>query len=199
MDVRAVLVITLAAALSAPAYAYANKLIPPGPREKVAKGGFSASPDREWNRLSDREGKYQEIWTLDGDQLNKVTFYGGIPLGEPLFKEIDKKNQPLPKVSENMLVTDIPVLLENTYRILSPGIRFAIGAQEPATLSGKKGIRFAYTYVSVSDQVERRGEGIGAVSGGRLYLVTYEAPEIYFYGKDIENFRQIVGSLAIRE
>jgi hypothetical protein len=193
-----ILLMILSLALAAP-QALANKLIEPGPREKIAKGGFSAAPEREWNRLDEKEGKYQEIWTLDGDQLNKVTFYGGVPVGAPLFKEHDKKNQPLPKVADNMLITDIPVLLENTYRTLSPGTRFTVGTQAPAEFSGEKGIRFAYTFVDNADEVERRGEAFGAFRNGKLYLISYEAPAIYFYEKDIENFRQVVRSTTIRD
>ncbi len=191
--------LALALLAAGTADAQANKLIEPGPRDKIAKGAFSATPEHEWNRLDDREGKYQEIWTIDGDPLNKVTFYGGVPIGEPLYKERDRKNQPLPKVSEGMLITDIPVLLENTYRTLSPGIRIAIGAQHPADFSGAKGIRFAYVFTSNHDEVERRAEAIGAVRDGRLYLITYEAPAIYFHDKDIAKFRQIVESVRIRE
>jgi hypothetical protein len=183
--------------LTAPA-AQANKLIAPGFQKDIADGGFAATTEREWNRLSDRDGKYQEIWTIDGTQLNAVTFYGGVPLGRPLVKERDKKNQPLPKVQENMLVTDIPTLLETTYRALSPGTRIVIGRQEPVDFSGGRGIRFEYTFVSVDDDVERRAEAVGTFRNGRLYLVTYEAPTLYFYDKAIGTFRHLVGSLTIR-
>jgi hypothetical protein len=98
-----------------------------------------------------------------------------------------------------MLITDIPVLLENTYRTLSPGISIVIDGQHPATFAGAKGIRFTYAFVKPHDQVERRAEAVGAVSNGRLYLITYEAPAIYFYEKDIAKFRQVVGSTRIRE
>ena len=196
---RTGLLLALALLVAGTADAHANKLIEPGPRDKIAKGAFSASPEHEWNRLDDREGKYQEIWTVDGDSLNKLTFYGGVPIGEPLFKERDKKNQPLPKVSEGMLITDIPVLLENTYRTLWPGSRIAIGTQHPADFAGSRGIRFTYSLVTNQDEVERLAEAVGAVRNGRLYLITYEAPALYFYDKDVAKFRQVVDSTRIKE
>lgn len=190
----------IAAALFAAciADAQANKLIEPGFRDKIARRAFSAAPEHEWNRLDDREGRYQEIWTIDGEQLNKLTFYGGVPIGEPLFKEHDRKDRPLPKVLDGMLITDIPALLENTYRVLSPGIQIDIGVQRPREFAGQKGIHFSYTFTRQDDEVERRAEAVGAVSKGRLYLMTYEAPSIYFYGKDVEKFRQIVETARIR-
>ena len=57
-----------------------------GYREKnvqvdVAKSAMKVSPIRDWNSLSIRPGKKAETWTLDGEQLNDVTFYGGYSAG----------------------------------------------------------------------------------------------------------------------
>jgi len=175
----------------------AHKLIHSGLDEDVAKHAFSAAPTIDWNRLSDKEGKYQEIWTLDGDQLNKVTFFGGVPIGEPLFKEADKKKEPLPKVSPGMLITDIPVILEHTYRAQGRTTRMTIGDEEPAQVASRKGIRFTYTYVFGEDEIERKGEAFGTFVDGRLYLVTYEAPTLYFFDKDLDHFHQLAGTLKL--
>lgn len=173
----------------------ANSLVTPGPREKIARSTFSAKPAHEWNKLSFRGGKKVEIWTIDGDALNKVSFYGGILVGEPLFKEADKKDKPLPRVTPNMLITDIPVLLETSYRSQGLANQMSIDSQEPATISGKKGVRFTYSFVRSEDEVQRKGEAVGAVVGDKLYLVTYEAPSIYFFDKDVEKARQLVSTL----
>lgn len=138
-----------------------------------------------------------EIWTLDGDQLNKVSFFGGVPVGQPLFREQDKKRSPLPKVSDGMLITDIPVLLENSYRAQGRTSRMTIGEQVPAEMDGRRGIKFSYTYVFGDDEVERRGEALCAFVEGKLYLVTYEAPTLHFFEKDLPNFRQLVQTLRI--
>jgi hypothetical protein len=177
--------------------ALAHKLIKAQPTKEIARDSFSAVPSIEWNRLSEKEGKYQEIWTLDGDSLNKVTFFGGVPVGEPLFREEDKKREPLPKVSAGMLITDIPAILENSYRTQGRASRMTIGEQEPAKLNGHSGIKFSYSYVFADDEVERRGEALGAVIDGKLYLVTYEAPSLYFFDKDLNNFRQLLQTLKI--
>lgn len=137
-----------------------------------------------------------ELWTRDGDSLNKVTFFGGVQVGQPLFKELDKKNRPLPKVSGNMLITDIPVLLESSYRVQFGVNNFTITNQEPSTFGGYPGISFTYTFVS-GDEVERKGEGVGAFVKGRLYIATYEAPAIHFFDKDLPAFRQLASTLRI--
>ena len=178
--------------------AYSHKLIEPGYDGTIAKGAFVASPSTTWNRLSQKEGKYQEIWTVDGDALNRVMFFGGVPEGDPLFKERNRKLDPLPKVESGMLLPDIPLLLERSYRVLYGTPKIEIGVQEPASLAGLDAIRFEYTYVSVADEVERRGEAFGAIKEGRLYLVTYEAPALYYFKKDLGAYHQILGGLKLR-
>lgn len=179
--------------------AHAHKIIEPGFRDKIARNTFSASPESEWNRLQQKEGKYQESWTRDGDDLNEITFFGGVPIDEPLFTERNKKDNPLPKVTANMLVTDIPVLLEATYRTHYGTPQMQVGRQEPVEIDGRPGIRFTYSFVRSDDEVERRGEAIGAFADGKLYLVTYEAPALYFFERDVAKFRQIAGTLTIRD
>lgn len=175
----------------------ANSLVSPGPRPGIAKSRLSATSADEWNKLSRKDGSNVEIWTIDGDDLNKVTFFGGIPVGKPLLREIDKKRRPLPKVADNMLITDIPALLESTYRSQFAVNQMEIGSQEPALLDGNKGIRFTYSFTRADDEVQRQGEGVGAVVGNQLYLVTYEAPALYFFDKDVDKFRKIAASLQL--
>ena len=191
------LLLLAAAATSIATAGWANSLVSPGPRAKIARSTLAATPAYEWNKLSRRGGKFVEIWTIDGDELNKVAFYGGIPVGEPLFREADKKEAPLPRVSPNMLMTDIPTLLESSYRIQLGTSQMTIDSQEPTLVAGHKGIKFTYSFVRQDDEVQRKGEAVGAVVADRIFLVTYEAPAIHFFDKDVEKFRQIVSTLKI--
>src|SRR3546814_20406076 len=77
---------------------------------------MKVTPARDWNSLSIRPGKKAETWTLDGEQLDDVTFYGGIAPGEPLIRERSKKHKPLPKFTSETLLIEVPELLEGTYR-----------------------------------------------------------------------------------
>ncbi|OJY61899.1 MAG: hypothetical protein BGP16_15280 [Sphingobium sp. 66-54] len=190
------LALSVATMAAVPALA-GNALVSPGAHKGIAKSSLSATPDGEWNRLGRRDGKFVELWTKDGDSLNKVTFFGGVPAGEPLFREADKKNRPLPKVSGTMLMTDIPTLLESSYRIQFNVNRISIDDQEPATLGGHPGLKFRYTFVSADDEVERKGEAIGAIVKDRVFLVSYEAPAIYFFEKDLPAFHQLAATLKM--
>lgn len=190
------ILLSLAFLAAAPAPGLANSLIGPGVHTGIAQSPLSATAAGEWNKLGASEGKKVEVWTLDGDSLNKVTFFGGIAPGQPLLRERDKKRSPLPRVAADMLITDIPPLLETTYRSQFAVNQMAIDTQEPARLGGHAGIRFTYSFTK-SDEVRRKGEALGAMVDGHLYLIAYEAPAIYFFDKDIEKFRSLAASLKL--
>lgn len=177
----------------------AHKVIEPGLNNKIAKGVFSANPETRWNRLQQRDGNYQEIWTIDGDRLNQVVFYGGVPVGEPLVRERDKKRDPLPEVTGNMLLPDVPLLLERTYRTKYGIAIMAIGKQEPSTLDGRPAIAFDYSYIDPEYEVETKGEAIAALDNGKLYLVAFEAPAVYYFGRDVEKFRALVKTVLLTD
>jgi hypothetical protein len=193
MTKHLLLTVALVAGTAAPALA--NSLVAPGPVPKIARSTLSAVPGSEWNRLSARGGRNVEIWTRDGDDLNKVSFYGGVPVGETLFRALDRKNAPLPKVTANMLITDIPALLESSYRSQYNTTQMSIDSQEPAVVGRHKGIKFTYSFVRQDDELQRKGEAVGAFVSGKLYLVAYEAPAIHFFDKDVASFRQLATTL----
>jgi len=193
--VRAIILAALLIGITAPANAH--KLIEPGVREGIAKGAFSAAPASVWNRLSEKEGKFQEIWTTDGDQLNRLIFFGGIPSGEPLLKERNRKLDPLPRFAANMLLPDIPVLFERTYRAFYATPSIAVGAMEPTTFAGQEGIRFTYRYVDTDDEVERRGEAFAVIRNRQLYMVTFEAPSLFYFDRDTDAVRRLIGTVAL--
>jgi len=185
----AVLVVT-----SAPAHA-GNRLMPAGTPAQIAGTPLSVTPPIDWNRLGLRPGKFAEIWTLDGDRLNKVVFFSGVPAGSPLFREIDRKNRPLPTVSAAMLATDIPVLLESSYRIVMDTALFQVDAMAPASVGGHDGLRFSYSYTRQNDELRRKGEGRAALVGGKLYMMLYEAPALHFYDRNVEDFHKLADTV----
>ena len=184
------------AAIAATQPLAAHKLREAGETVEVAKSDLTVTPSIAWNRLNPRSGKDNETWTLDGEELNDVTFYGQVEDGKTLLLEVDKRNRPLPKFSETMLLTDIPPLLETTYRIARDLTLFEITGMEPVELSSHKAIRFTYEFVG-PDEVRRKGEADAAIVDGALYMVTYEAPRIFFFDQSVEKYRQLRDSMAL--
>jgi len=109
-------IILLLPALLFSSMANANDFREKGKPVAVVKATMTVTPPRDWNQLSIKPGKKAETWTLDGEDLNDITFYGAIAPGEPLVRERDKKRKPLPKLTRETLLLEIPDLLEATYR-----------------------------------------------------------------------------------
>jgi hypothetical protein len=192
LAVQAVVAISLTAGVPA----FANKLASSGQAQVIGKSDVRVLPQTDWNKLSARPGPQAEVWTFDGELLNAVTFYTGIPSGKPLLKEKDKKNRPLPKFAKDMLLPDLPGFLDRTYRVTKDVSTFDIESVAPGLFAGRKGVTFKYAYVG-SDDVRRKGEASAAVIDGKLYMVTYEAPLIFFYDNSLAPYRQLVGSLTM--
>ena len=174
-----------------------NSLIAAGQRVAVAKSAMTVAPDHEWNKLGARPGRNSEEWTLDGDGLNDLTFYGGIEGGKSLFREVSKRNRPLPRFSSTMLLTDVPTLLEQSYRIALDTPLMTIDRTEPAMLAGNKAVRFCYTFTRQGEEVRRNGEAVATIVGGRLYMISFEAPAIFFFDRDVAGYRAVVESVHL--
>jgi hypothetical protein len=174
-----------------------NSLIAENQPVAVAKAAMIVKPGREWNKMGARPGRYAESWTLDGDTLNELTFYGGVESGRTLFREVDKRNKPLPHFSTTMLLTDIPVFLEESYRIALGTTLMSIGKIEPATFAGRKGVRFEYAFTRQGEELRRRGEGYATIADHKLFMITFEAPVLYYFDASVGAAREVIQSAML--
>lgn len=181
--------------LAAPAAAH--KLRASGEAVAVADSGLTVTPSRDWNLLDTKAGKNTETWTLDGEQLNDVTFYGGIEAGKPLVKERDKKRDPLPKFTRSTLLIEIPELLEGTYRTHKQIGAFRLLTTEPVKFLDHDAVSFTYEYVD-ADLLTRRGEARASIINGKLYMITFDAPRLHYFDRGLSDFRALVSSARLR-
>lgn len=176
-----------------PVTVQAHALKKQGEAVQVADSNLSVTPSRDWNRLSEKIGKNTETWTLDGGQLNDVTFFGGIEPGKPLVKERSKKYDPLPKFTQSTLLIEIPELLEGTYRTYKDLAAFTVGSSSPTKFLNREGIRFSYEFTD-RDGLTRKGEAVATIFEKKLYMVTFDAPRLHYYDRLINDFRALVQS-----
>lgn len=163
---------------------------------EVAKSPMKVTPKRDWNSLSLRPGKKAETWTLDGEQLNDVTFYGGVAPGEALIREESKKHKPLPKFTRETLLVEVPELLEGTYRTEKGIGSFAITSSSPDRFLGHYGIRFTYEFVD-ADSLPRKGEARAILIKGLLYMATFDAPRLHYFDAALADFRDLTDSAVM--
>lgn len=176
--------------------AYAHSLKKQGEAVQVADSLLTVTPSRDWNRLSGKIGKSTESWTLDGAQLNDVTFFGGIEAGKPLVKERSKKHDPLPKFTASTLLIEVPELLEGTYRTYKDLGAFTLGSATPTMFLGHDGVQFSYEFTD-RDGLTRKGEATAAIIDKKLFMVTFDAPRLYFYDRAIEEYRALASSAQL--
>lgn len=193
---RAILALTLSIAVALPGAAVANSLRAKGAPVQVAGSTLSVTPPRDWNRLSIRPGKRAETWTLDGEQLNDVTFYVGIEPDQPLVRERKKRSDPLPRFTATTLLAEVPELLERTYRTVRGTGSFATTGVTPESFLGSTGIRFTYEYAD-DDNLTRKGEARAALIRGKLYMATFDAPRLHYYDRTLADFRALADSARL--
>lgn len=156
----------------------------------VIADAITVTPPRDWNRLSMSPGKKTEMWTLDGEDLNDVTFFVGIEPGRTLVREVSKKHKPLPKFTHETLLVEIPELVEGTYRAGKDIATFAVSGSRPDTFLGQPGIRFTFDYVD-TDNLPRKGEGRAMLKAGLLYMATFTAPRLHYYDRTLADFHAL--------
>lgn len=176
--------------------AFAHKLREAGETVEVTKADIMVTPARDWNRLSGKVGKYGETWTLDGEQLNNVTFFGGIPSGEPLLRERNRKTDPLPKYNSRTLIVEVPELLERTYRTDRGIGLFEVENLTPGKFLGHDGLKFRYQYVE-RDGLVRLGQAHATIIKGKLYLALFEAPRLYYFEKNLADFDALIATAKL--
>jgi hypothetical protein len=187
----------LALAVSAAPLSAGWKLMPPAERVAVANSVLTVVPGEGWNRSSSRFSKKGESWSFDGPILNNIDFLGGIASGEPIAKERNKKDKPLPKFNSAMLPTDVAQMYEQTARILTGSPDFAVESMEPASFAGHQGFRFTFRFTKPDEEITRKGEARGAIVGGRLYLIAYVATALHYFEAHLAAAESVMDSAKV--
>jgi len=190
--------------LAAPAPAEAQfvlstpwRIVRDGEVRKVGKSNLAVTAIGDWNRSTQRQTGESENWTQHGTGLDDLGFYMGIKKGEALFRQRDKKKDPLPKFDPAMLPTDIVEWFENSARIALTSAVFEVVAVRPAQLAGHPGVEMDFTYATEGDNLERKGTARAAVIGQRLYLITYDAPKLHYYDAGLPTALAVMNSARL--
>jgi hypothetical protein len=193
---RLILAAALLALPAAPVLA-GWKLAPGGTAIAVAKSTMTVTPLEHWSKTSYRPIKKSEVWTIDGLTLNELYFVSGLAAGEPLFREFDKKNNPLPKMNAAMQLTDVPEFYESSARIAMNTSLFEVTSVAPAKLGGHDAVKFSYRYSVQGSTLMRQGVATGTVVKGQLYLINFIAPSIHYFGRDSVKAEAIMASARL--
>jgi hypothetical protein len=187
---------SLACAASVPAIA-AWRLILANEEVSVGKSDLVVTPKVNWNRWTSRPSLVGEIWTLDGVRLNELSFFAGISDGDTLYYDSGNYDKSMPTFDSDMLQTEIVSFFEASNRLALDSSQFEVKKVEPTKLAGHDAVRFSYRYAAQGEGIMRSGEAVAAKIDKKLYLLNFVAPEIYYFGREIESVRQIAASAKI--
>lgn len=192
----ALVAFALVAAPTAPALA-GWKLVEQGASVKVAKSDMRVTPSGVWNRWTKRPVKQSETWTRDGTNLNELYFVSGLPDGKTLYKDTNKKNRPLPKLSKALDLTEIPEFYESSTRLVLGTSVFEMTSVEPARMGEHDAVKFTFEYSTQNSPLKRRGVAMGTMIEGELHLISYLAPSTYFFERDLAEVEALMASVSL--
>jgi hypothetical protein len=189
------LVAALAALPAAPAFAE-WQLVEKGKPATIARTTMRVTPGENWNRWYDRSSKIAENWTRDGIILNDLFIVAGMQEGWTLYDGNDEKERPMPTLSANLDIVEIPEFFESSTRLALNTSVFAITSVEPATMSGHAAVKFQFEYALEDSPLKRRGVAMGTMVKGKLYLIAFDGPATYFFERDRAEVEAIMASAA---
>lgn len=155
---------------------------------------IAVSPTKPWNSAPsvDGIGGYP-TWTTDGVILNSVTFFPAIRNGNPLFKS--SRDDPYPVFTTDLLPNEIVEIIESS-----------VAKELGATISGRSGLKplmidgnpgFQSSFDFIAGDVPRRAFVAGAVKGESLYLMLYQATDLYYYDKYLGDVMSMAAGMRL--
>ncbi len=167
---------------------------------RVGNGGMTVEPPRPWNRqrrffLFDSV-RWVEDWTLNGPYLDGITFVSGLPGGEYLVRQRRSEDRQVPKFRSNMTAPEVASMLESAFRVRGGAVEFHTLSLQPRQFMGYPGFQFDFEHLD-GDEVRRKGRAVGAVIGGRLYLMLYDATRSHYYANALPDFELMANNARI--
>jgi hypothetical protein len=163
-----------------------------GPGRVEMDDAYTVDSRVAWNKTSD--GKAQ-IWTVDGPQLQRLTFVNGLDDGDPLFEIKGDKAENMPRYDAAMTPLEVRELIEAGLRV-SGANQLETHNFRPETFGSIPGYRFEFSF-ALESGLENEGTVIGAKMDGKLYLILYTGTRFYYYGKQKDDVERLIDSIRI--
>lgn len=167
----------------------------------VGDGSMAVTPPREWNRVSTvwaiDDIRAVEDWTLNGPYLDSMSFVTGLKGGRYIIRQNKRDAQQVPKFRSDMTAPEITAMLESFYRVKAGTVDLRTTSLKPRTMMGYPGFQWDFDHLD-QDEVWRRGRAVGAVIGGRLYLILFDAARMHYFDNAAGDFEAVVNSARLR-
>jgi len=168
-------------------------------RVRVGNGKMTVVPPRPWNRHRPQlfaDVAAVEDWTQNGPLLDDVTFITGLRSGRYMVRQRRTADEQVPKFRADMTPPEIAAMLESLYRVRGGAVDFRTLSIRPREFLGTSGFQFDYEHLD-EDELWRKGQVVGAVIDGELYLVMFDAARSHYYEAGLPDFEAIVASARL--
>ena len=165
-------------------------------RVRVGNGKMTVVPPRPWNRHRPQlfaDVAAVEDWTQNGPLLDDVTFITGLRSGRYMVRQRRTADEQVPKFRADMTPPEIAAMLESLYRVRGGAVDFRTLSIRPREFLGTSGFQFDYEHLD-EDELWRKGQVVGAVIDGELYLVMFDAARSHYYEAGLPDFEAIVAA-----
>ena len=166
---------------------------------RVGNDSVAVTPPREWNRQSTSlfdDISTVEDWTQNGPYLDSISFVTGMKDGKAVVRQRSRDDRQVPKFRSNMTAPEIAAMIESLFRVRGGTVDFRTIALAPRPFLGASGFQYDYEHLD-GDEVRRKGRAVGAVIGGRLYLILFDATRSHYFDASLADYEAIVRSARL--
>lgn len=135
----------------------------------------------DWSRIKSAR---EELWTIDGTNLNSLSIFSGIKPGEHVFMMArEKKSRPDgPWFRAGMRPDEIRDIIVDALRELN-WANVGSDALRPHRFGEIDGLRFELALTN-PDGLVYKGTVAAAENGGKLTVLVWKAPAEYYFDRD---------------
>ena len=186
----ALTVLLLLAACGAP-----RQVLIDGTSSVTLAGTLRVQPQIAWTRRPEESGI--EVWTVEGEALNKLEFLQGASRGDPLAlspPDVELQGE-LAGYDPEMTALEVHDLYRATLS------RFGFSRIEtrdvrPWQAAGQPGFRFEFSH-EADDGLKRQGIAVGFFDDRELWLIVYTAASVHYYEKYRPQVEALLSSMTL--
>jgi hypothetical protein len=164
----------------------------------MAGSDMTVKPGPSWKRLpSMNQTRWEEVWTRNGPQLDRIALIGGLPDGKAIIFRETNSDQQVPVFRADMTALDLMSMVEVSYRVNGVTV-FHFESVEPVDFVGGPGVRVRYNYTS-GIGIAKRGNCVMRIVDDKLYAMKLESVAGHSFDTVDPEFDQLVASARLRE
>ena len=171
--------------------------------EQLVASRLRVQLSESWNKLPGVDGQPFQSWTQEGMPIDQLRFWAGLKPDQALIRAVSRAAPAggaaprVPTFTKGMSLDQLVNLFEVAYS--ADGSSFTLTKAEPVTFVGEKGVRFEFSLVRKSDELQMRGVGWAAVHKDQLFAINYVAPRLSFFARLVPKAEAVAAGASIKD